>query len=199
MIDRDLIKHGAEFKRALANHQYEMTEHGIYFPMARAFGGGEYFFDTNGENPGTAPNLIPTQGFNYLLDVGMRTQSAVAAWYLGLFSGAYTPVDGVTAATWVSAATEITSNSNGYSETTRRLWTPDGAAAGGIVTNASGAAAFTIATSTSVTIRGAALVSEQAKGSGAGVLASISRFSVDRLHYNGDVFNLGYRMRLRPE
>lgn len=198
MIDRDLQKHAREFKGYIDNHQYDVTDEGILFPKAGALASGEYFYDSNGANPESTANLLPTQALNYLLEAGMRGGVAHTQWYLAIFSGAYTPVSGVTAATFTSAATEITSASEGYTETTRRPWTSV-AASGGFTDNVADRAAFTIASANEVTIRGAALLSDPIKGGTNGVLLSIARFTNARTESSGNVFNLGYRVRLRPE
>ena len=183
MLDRTIRRFAPMFAAAMRAHRYEKTAEGLYFPEARGFAVGEYFYDTNGKNPGSSENLITTQGFNYMLDVALRNQAAAPAFFLSIFSGTYTPLDAVTAATYPAAATEIVSNTTGYNETTRRPWTPVGAAAGGILTNNDGTtdnkAAFTIkvaAAGATLTIRGAALHSEAAKGSTGGTLVSVSRF-----------------------
>jgi hypothetical protein len=196
MLDKDLQRHAPEFHAHLAAHRYECTDEGIYFPRAKALAIGEYVHDVNGQDERTDHNLLPTEGLNHLLGVALSGVAPKTAWYLALFSGAYTPVAGVTAATFPSAATEITSATEGYSESTRRVWTP-GTVATGQVDNVAVKAAFTIATATSLTIRGAALLSDSVKGATTGVLMSLSRFSADRVQYAGDVFNLGYRVRLQ--
>ena len=198
MIDKDLRKHAREFKGYLDTHQYDVTDEGILFPKAGALASGEYFYDSNGANPESTANLLPTQGLNYLLETSLRNGAQQTQWYLAIFSGAYTPVSGVTAATFTSAATEITSASEGYTETTRRPWTSV-AASGGVTDNVADRAAFTIASANEVTIRGAALLSDPIKGGTNGVLLSIARFTNARTESSGNVFNLGYRVRLRPE
>ena len=198
MIDKDLKKHAREFKGYLDTHQYDVTDEGILFPKAGALASGEYFYDSNGANPESTANLLPTQGLNYLLETSLRNGAAHTQWYLAIFSGAYTPVSGVTAATFTSAATEITSASEGYTETTRRPWTSV-AASGGVTDNVADRAAFTIASANEITIRGAALLSDPVKGGTNGVLMSIARFTNARTESSGNVFNLGYRVRLRPE
>lgn len=198
MIDKDLIKHAREFKGYLDNHQYEVSDEGILFPAAGAMASGEYFYDTNGENPGSTANLLPEQGLNYLLEAGLRGGAARPQWFLAIFSGAYTPTDSVTGATFANAATEIVSSSEGYSEVTRRPWNCT-AAVGGTIDNVNDRAAFTIATASEVIIRGAALLSDSVKGGTTGTLISIARFSNQRSEGNGNIFNLGYRVRLRPE
>ncbi len=198
MIDRDLQKHAREFKGYIDNHQYDVTDEGILFPKAGALASGEYFYDSNGADPESTANLLPTQGLNYLLETSLRNGAQQTQWYLAIFSGAYTPVAGVTASTFTSSATEITSASEGYTETTRRPWTSV-AASGGVTDNVADRAAFTIASANEVTIRGAALLSDPIKGGTNGVLLSIARFTNARTESSGNVFNLGYRVRLRPE
>lgn len=198
MIDKDLQKHAREFKGYLDTHQYDVTDEGILFPKAGALASGEYFYDSNGANPESTANLLPTQGLNYMLETSLRNGAAHTQWYLAIFSGAYTPVSGVTAATFTSAATEITSASEGYTETTRRPWNSV-VASGGVTDNVADRAAFTIASANEVTIRGAALLSDPVKGGTNGVLLSIARFTNARTESSGNVFNLGYRVRLRPE
>ena len=198
MIDKDLKKHAREFKGYLDTHQYDVTDEGILFPKAGALASGEYFYDSNGANPESTANLLPTQGLNYLLETSLRNGAQQTQWYLAIFSGAYTPVSGVTAATFTSAATEITSASEGYTETTRRPWNSV-VASGGVTDNVADRAAFTIASANEVTIRGAALLSDPVKGGTNGVLLSIARFTNARTESSGNVFNLGYRVRLRPE
>lgn len=196
MLDQDLIKHAREFKGYIDNHQYEVSDTGILFPRAGAMAVGEYIHDVNGQDERTDANLIPTEGLNHLLAVTLASGTQKTIWYLALFSGAYTPVAGVTAATFTSATTEITSGTEGYSESVRQTWTP-GSIATGQVDNTAAKAAFTIATASSITIRGAGLLSSATKGGTLGELLSVSRFAADRIQYSGDVFNLGYRVRLQ--
>ena len=198
MIDKDLQKHAREFKGYLDNHQYEVSDEGILFPKAGAMASGEYFYDTNGENPESTTNLLPTQALNYLLEAGLRNGTRHTNWYLALFSGMYSPTDTITAATFSAAAVEITSVSEGYSETTRRPWNPS-AASGGVMDNVADRASFTIVSANELAIRGAALLSDPVKGGTNGVLISIARFNNTRTESEGNVFNLGYRVRLRPE
>ncbi len=198
MLDKDLSKHAREFKGYIDRHQYDVTDEGILFPKAGAIAGGEYFYDTNGENCESTHNLLPTQALNYLLEAGLRGDLAHSQWYLALYSGAYTPVAGVTAATFAAAASEITSLSEGYTETTRRPWVSSAATAGN-ADNITDRAAFTIASAGELTIRGAALLSDPVKGGTNGVLVSIARFTNPRTESAGNVFNLGYRVFLRPQ
>ena len=59
-----------------------------------------------------------------------------------------------------------------------------------------GRAQFTIVTASQLVVRGAALLSDQLKGSTQGLLASASRFTRERTLLDGDTFDLGYRVTL---
>ena len=195
MIDHDLQKHAGEFKGYLDGHQYEVSDEGIMFPKAGVTVQGEYLLSSHGYVDAIEKNLVTTEGLNHLLMVALNYTAKLNTFYLSLFSGAYTPVAGLTAATYPASATEITSGTEGYSEAVRQTWSP-AAASGGVMDSYATKAAFTIATATSLTIRGAALTSSNVKGATTGVLISATRFSADRVQYNSDVFNLGYRVTL---
>lgn len=196
MIDRDLIKHSGELRRALENHKYEITdEGGILFTEAKAVAGGTYFVD----GAETAENTLTVQGLNYLLTVGMKDGSKLTGWFLAPFVNIYTPVPTLTAATFVATAGEITSPSQGYSEGARPAWVSGSVTDASPTThldNLASRATFTIVTATSLTIQGAGLLSASAKGAGTGVLLSAAKFPNPVIKYNGDEFNLGYRVRL---
>lgn len=196
MIDRDLKKHTREFQTALAANKYEVTEGGIFFPAAHALAYGEYTHSVNGQDEQVDKNLITAQGLEYLLSVGLKGGTAVTAWYLALFSNNYTPVSGITASAFVTSAGEITSATEGYSESTRPEWVA-GSISSIMVDNLSSKASFTIVTATELIIRGAGMLSSNVKGSTTGTLMSASKFSNARTQYNGDVFELGYRVRLQ--
>lgn len=128
--------------------------------------------------------MKPTiEGANYLLNVGLRGQSAEAAWYIGLFEGDYTPTGSDTAAGIVAAATECTS----YSQSTRPS-AGFAAPSGGASDNAAGLAAFTF--TADKTIHGAFLISSQGKGSGSGKLMTVVRFPTARTVQTGETMSL---------
>jgi hypothetical protein len=193
----DLQKHAGEFAAALASHKYERTgdERGLYFPKAKAFISGTYIHDVNGKDERTDPNLLPDEGLMYLLTVGLYNGTKLATWYLALYAANYTPQTNLTAASFPSTANEITSNTEGYTESTRPVWTPS-APDNNSIDNLTNKASYTIATASSLTVQGAALVSEAAKGAVTGKLASATKFSAARTLYNTDVFNLAYRVQL---
>lgn len=196
MLDTNLARHASTFQTALNKGDFDVTDDGILFPHQGAVVSGEYHYSTNDGDTVVQKNLIPTEGLDYILSTATDGGAQLTAFYLAIFSGSYTPVAGVTAATFPSAASEITSATEGYSESTRPVWAK-GDVAAGVLDNLATRAAFTIVTASSLVIRGAALLSSSAKGSTSGKIVSITRFSQDRTHYNGDVFNLGYRLRLQ--
>jgi hypothetical protein len=197
MSTQDLQKHGKEFIRALTNGRYERTgdARGIFMPKAGAFISGTYVHDVNGQDERIDPNLLPDQGLIYLLSVGLNNGTKLASWYLSLYAAAYTPLAALTAASYPATASEITSGTEGYTEATRQVWTP-GAPASNMIDNMSNKAAFTIATASSLTVNGAALTSESAKGAVSGTLISATKFASARTLYDTDVFNLAYRVQL---
>jgi hypothetical protein len=194
-IDHDLQKHSREFATALRNHQYEVSDEGILFPKQRAFISGVYTHTVNGQDERIDSNIVVTEGMNHMLDVVLHGTTAVATWYFGLFSANVTPVNTWTAANFTANATEITSNTEGYSETTRQAFV-EAAASAGSTNNTASKAAFTIITATSVTVWGAGLLSSSVKGGTSGTLLSSAKFSAARTLYNTDVFNVGYTLTL---
>ena len=195
MMDRDLIKHSAEFSRAMANHKYEVSDDGILFPAQKVMVSGVYTHDVNGLDERIDRNLLTTEGLNHMLDVTFHGTTATGTWYVHLFSGNVTVLDTWTCATFDSVATEVDSNSEGYSETTAPAFV-EAAAAAKAVTNTASKAAFTIATATTVTVWGAALASTSAKPMATGVLMSATKFGAARTLYNTDVFNVGYTITM---
>jgi len=116
----------------------------------------------------TALNLIPDQGRDYILNAAMLAGSQFSSWYIGLYSGNYTPQPGDTMATIVGAATEITT---GYSEASRQLIVPD-ALDSGVYVNAGSKAEFTFVSAEPVIVRGGFISSSGVKGGTSGILLS---------------------------
>ena len=187
---------GRDIKRALASGKLQQTESGVIIPGAQVEARGEYFHTVNGEDLQIDHNLLTTQFLNYLLMCGLHTQGKINNWYLALFGGNVTPAVNWTAATFTAAASELVSGTEGYSQANRPLFNGTAAAGNQIDNLTGGKAAFTIVTATQLIVRGAALLSDQLKGSTNGVLASASRFAADRTLSNGDNFELGYRVTL---
>lgn len=196
MFDRDLQQHAGEFGRYLRTHKYDVTDTGdVLFPRAAAVAQGGYLHDVNGLDQRFDKNLLPDEGLIYLLNVGLNNGSKLATWYLSLYAANYTPLAGLTAASYPATASEITSNTEGYTESTRPVWTPT-APTTPLIDNLANKAAFTIATASSLTVNGAALLSEATKGAVTGKLVSATKFAAARTLYNTDVFNLAYRVQL---
>ncbi len=196
MLDRDLQKHAGEFGRYLRNRQFEVTDDGgLYFARAAAVAQGGYLHDVNGLDERFDKNLLPDEGLIYLLSVGLNNGTKLPTWYLSLYAANYTPLADLTAASYPATASEITSNTEGYTESTRPIWTPT-APTTPLIDNLANKAAFTIATASSLTVNGAALLSEATKGAVTGKLVSATKFSAARTLYNTDVFNLAYRVQL---
>lgn len=196
MLHNDLVRHAAEFRRYVRNGQFEQDEQGaIHFGRASAIARGGYLHSVNGTDVRFDPNLLPDEGLVYLLSVGLNNGTKLAAWYLSLYAANYTPLAGLTAASYPATASEITSGTEGYTESTRPVWTPTTPTTP-LIDNLSNKAAFTIATASSLVVNGAALLSDPTKGAVTGKLISATKFSASRTLYNTDVFNLAYRVEL---
>lgn len=128
-------------------------------------------------------NLIPTEGLNYILGAALTGVAQSTAWYLALFEGNYTPVAGVTAATFPAAATECIA----YDEAARVTWTP-GAIAAGSVSNSASVAVFTM--NATKTVYGIAQSSVATKSAVTGILTSVARFAVAKSVVATDILNV---------
>lgn len=187
-----MFKHAREFLRHIRNHKWERAgDGGLLIAPAKALITNYFEHDINGQDTQRAYNLITIQGLTYLLTTGFYNGTKEALWYLSLYGGNYTPTSGLTAASYPATASEITSGTEGYSQTTRPAWTL-AAPASGSATNVASKAAFTIVTASSLNIYGAALHSESTKGGVTGTCAAATKFNPMRTAYNTDVFNLGY-------
>lgn len=188
------MKHAREIAKFVENGDYVMTESGLLIHGA-IMAGGKYYHSVNGRDEQVDHNLIPAEGILYLLNTALGAQAKEAGWYLALFNGATTPAANWTAANFTANASEIISQSEGYSGANRQAWTPSTAAAGKIG-NLSSRAVFSIVATTSLNITGAALLSSQPRGSTSGVLVSAARYASTRVVNNGDQFELGYEVEL---
>lgn len=192
MLHKSLIRHARELKRYLTNHQWERTANGgLLFPKAGLAIGGIVEHDVNGMDVRHDHNQVPTEGLNHVLDVVLHGTTQVATWYIALYGGAVDPAANWTAANVTANSTEITSGSEGYSESTRVAFN-EAAAAAGSITNAANKAQFTIVTATTLSVNGIFLASASAKGATTGSLFSATRFASTRSLSNGDLFNIGY-------
>lgn len=197
MRNNDLDRHGAEFRRHLANKHFENTPSGVLFPKAGALAQGIYFHDVNGQDEQSDPNLLPDAGLVHMLDVALNNGTKIGTWYVSLYAAAYTPLAGLTAASYPGTASEITSATEGYTEANRQTWVPT-APTTPLIDNLASKAAFTIATASSLAVNGAALVSEATKGATTGTLISATKFASTRTLLDTDTFNVAYRIQLTP-
>ncbi|MGH7291628.1 MAG: hypothetical protein ACREJT_10490, partial [Myxococcota bacterium] len=132
-------RHGREFRRAIENHKYELTEDGdVFMPSQKLFVGGFFVTSVNGGAAEAHKNLVPLEGRNHILDVLLHGAAQVSPWYVALFSGNVTPQPGWTGANFAANATEYT----GYTESTRVAY-DEGAASNGQTDNLNSEAGFT--------------------------------------------------------
>jgi len=194
-MDKLIRKHSREFASALRNGEYDVTDGGIVFPKQQVRATGMYFHSVNGQDERQDPNLLPDASILNILNVVFGATAKQSTWYLSLYANAVSPAANWTQANYAATAGEITSLSEGFSQATRPTWTP-GAAASGNIDNLSARATFTIVCTTSLTVNGAALHSDNTRGGTTGVLGSAARFGQARTLYNDDSFQLGYRVSL---
>ncbi len=110
-------------------------------------------------------NLIPDQGRDYILNASLFAGSQFTDWYIGLYSGAYTPQTTDVMATFAATSTEVTA----YTSSTRKLVVPD-ALDGGVYINSEDPAIFTF--NDSITVRGGFISSNGVKSGTTGLLLS---------------------------
>ena len=157
---------------------------------------GTYFTrGPGGERIVLARNLVPTQGREYFLNAGIKGTGGTTNFYIAIFSGAVTPVDGWTAANFTANSSEIVSDVEGYTGAVRPAWT-HGAVAAGVVGNAAALAQYNIVATGSINIEGAALLTSATRGGTAGVLISAARFPSPYTIANGATYDLGYELEL---
>ena len=182
-----------DLENDLKAENYQMTEQGIYFPKQGILAQGEYFDRINGGEWQTTHNLVVNEGLAHLLNVAMGTTAKPAGYYLALFSGATAPAANWTAANFSSVAAEIVSMGEGYTSATRPQWTPQNTSTNSI-DNFNAVAKVTIATSSQLTVTGAAMLTNSTKGGTTGTLISASKFTAARVFQNGDEYEIGYRL-----
>jgi hypothetical protein len=188
------MKYQNDIKRFMESGDFTETDGGLLVHSAIMVR-GKYTHSVNGgQEERVDYNLLPAEGIKHLLDVCLGATAKTATWYLSLFGNA-TPAANWTAAGYPVSASEITSGTEGYSETHRQAWVP-GVATAGVIGNLASRAEYTIVTASTLDIYGAALHSSQTKGGTAGVLVSASRFANKRTQSNGDTFELGYEVEL---
>lgn len=184
-----------DIRRALDKGQYEQTDVGILLKPQRVVARGAYEHWVNGKDRRVDPNLVVDEGLMHMLDVCIHDGVKVSTWYLSLYAANYTPLAGLTAASYPATAGEITSGTEGYVEAARVAFV-EGAPSANSISNTASKATFTIATASSLAVNGAAMHSVATKGGTTGTLLSATKFAATRTLYNNDVFTLAYTVTL---
>ena len=185
-----------ELAADIAAERFDATANGIYFPRQGVVANGEYFGRVNGGAwAKEGDNLIPTEGLAHILNVSLGTTAKPPGLYLALFSGATAPAANWGAASFAAVASEIVSQTEGYTAATRPVWTPVNTNTGSI-DNLASVASLTIATASQLNVTGAALLTNSTRGGTTGALVSASRYAAPRVFQNGDIYELGYRINL---
>lgn len=192
---KQILKHKREFAADLHDGAYDLTPEGLLFPRKGVMAVGEYFHTVNGQDERVDKNLLVDEGILYVLGVALGATAKISNWHLAPYATAISPATTWTAANFAATAGEITSLTEGYSAATRPAFTPAVPSLNRI-DNLASRAEFNIVCTTSVTVNGAGLVSVNTRGGTTGTLASAVRFGTARTLFNGDVFQLGYRVTL---
>ena len=184
-------KHIRELARHFRNYNYEHDDNGgVVIAHARVAG----VFETTAPD-GTVTrtkNLWTTEGLNYLLSAGLANGTRYSAFYIAPFSGNVTLADTLTAATFASTVTELTTQ---YTNATRLEWV-EAVPASKNINNDSNPAILTTAVD-SVTIWGLGLLSSSTKGSTSGVLVSAAKYaSAQSIPTSGGQLSVTYNATL---
>jgi hypothetical protein len=130
-------------------------------------------------------NVVVNEGLNATLNAMLAGGPQYTSWFLGLFTGNYTPIATDTAATIAGNSTEAT----GYTAAARQQWLP-AAPSAQAVTNAASRASFTFNATQS--IYGAFLVSSATINGTSGVLFGAAQFGTPKSVVNADQLLLTY-------
>lgn len=180
----------------LSREVYDITEDGIYFPRHGLQASGEYFDRVNDGEWQRTENLVPKESRIAMLNTYLGSKAKPAGFYLALFSGSTAPADNWTGASFAAAANEIVSQTEGYAGASRPQFTPVDAVDNTYIDNFASYARVTIATSGSLNVTGAALLTSQARGATTGILISATKYAAQRVFQDGDTFDIGYRFAL---
>lgn len=180
---------------AVSANDYTNNEDGSITTGQGITAKGEYYDRINGGEWTRTENLIPTEGLAHILNVALGTTPKPASYHLALFSAAAQPAANWTAASFASTASEIVSMTEGYSSATRPTWTPSNTSTNSI-DNMAAVAKVTMKTASSLTVQGAAMLTNSSKGGTTGALISASKYAAPRVFQDGDTYEIGYRISL---
>lgn len=170
-------------------HIGHKTTDGLLLPSSKVLIGGVYHGqlvrDGRVIDEFEDKNLVVNEGLDSLLGIMFHNATQIGTWYMGVFSGNYTPVAGLTAATVATSATE----SVAYDEASRPAFN-EAAATAQSITNSANRATFTF--NATATIYGAFLISDATKSGTSGTLFSAARFSAAKAVVTGDQLLLAY-------
>lgn len=180
-----LASHGSEFRSAVRDHKYDVTDSGLMFPAQKISIGGVFGVSVNDGEFEFAKNRVVDDSINYIIDLILHGATQIPTWYIAQFSGNVTPAANLTALTFPSVCTEFT----GYQETTRQEYI-EAAAMNLSTSNADNLASFTI--TTAATIYGAAILSVSTKSATSGRLLAAARYTTSKVVDNGDILKAQY-------
>lgn len=180
-----LASHGAEFRRAVNNGKFEVSDTGLLFPAQKLTVGGVFGVAVNDGEFEYAPNRVVDDSINFIIDLILNGGTPIPTWYIAQFSGNVTPAANLTAATFPATCTEFT----GYQETVRQEYIVPNAASLS-TSNADNLASFTI--TSAATIYGAAILSVSTKGATTGRLLAAARYLSSKVVDNGDILKSQY-------
>lgn len=186
MLSPDLIRHRAEFARAIANHDFELTPAGIVFPKQKALVAGAFITKVNDRDMQVDPNLVPTEALDYLLLAGLKASGALSTWYIAPFLTNAAPTAALTAANFNTTLTEWIA----YNEAARQAYTLPAAPTTGAFSNSAAPAVFT--SNAAATVYGAGILSASAKQAATGKIFCASLFSAGRVLAAADKLTVQY-------
>ena len=166
----------------------------LVWPTAREVillrGGGTYTLRERGKlkRRGRWTNAAATVGRNLMLNVMFRGTTASTAWYCGLVDGSTATF---AAADTMSSHTGWTENT-GYSDATRRQWSP-GAASGSVLS----ATAATFNLNATSTLYGVFVADSNTKGGTTGTLWATGAFDAAQAVVNGNTLDVTYETELQ--
>lgn len=192
LVNTLLPKHWRELYRLYRNHKWDINDEGDLLISHARISGRYETYAPDGLGCLQTSNLLTTEGCNLLLSVGLAGGTQVGTWYLAPFSGNITVADTLTAATFASGTTELTTQ---YSEASRVAY-QESVPASKSTNNIANPAVFTSAVD-DVNIWGIGLLSASTKGSTSGTLLSVAKYSTVRnLPVTGDTLGVKYTLTL---
>lgn len=186
-----------DVRRAIANNSFERDDAGaLRIDRSSLLACGKYNVRVNGgEWSPDIPNLLPTEGLIYLLNL-LGDHTAIADLYIALYATALTPIAAHTGSGFTATYGEITSGTEGYTEATRVQWVTATASGTAILNNYAAPSTFTINTASTLTVEGVGMLTTSAKGDTTGKLVSASRFPATRNFSDEDTFDVKYQIGL---